>query len=505
MMQEEKQRMAQTTFSKYAEVLVLIISLIGCRPDFLQDPSDDGREGMGEFHIGRSAHFEQKGAYRRALSELEKGLAESPNNPRIYFNIGTLKLNQGLFEEAAGAFEKAAELYKVRKRHANYQDNDPFDRLDATEDNLAFTYTLLGRYDEAIALHQAVRNPPFDDYVPDRGLAVALMLKGDPERSFHHLDFYLKHIEKTDPGQTSMVKGLMEKVAQGQISRQALLGYLRALATVYDREKSLSFLQPAIAEAPDEPAIRMLLSGWEATDRGENKEAVARRAGRVQHIRSLLASSKSVEAVRAAKKFLKEYPQDPTGYMMVGIAYGQMGEIAKSIEAYKEGLSIMPQSDALNYNLAHTYFVTERLTEAEYYAQKVIEINAKYPDVHSLLAKIRVAQHQYENAINFLVREADISGGAQVLADIGEIYYQHLKNYRKAIEYYDEALKQNPNDLEVLNWKADAYYQLGDIRKARDVSVELKSKLEELPNSKEMVHQVEAWIRELEGQINSRD
>lgn len=491
--------MSFTPQLRVGTIFIAIGILAGLTP--ANDAYADRPARMAEFHIGQSMRFQQKGDFDRALKELEKGLSENPNSARTYFNIGNLQLTRGLFKESSEAFEKAVKLYQDTSEHL--PTNDPFTRLESAKDNLGFTYTILGRYDDAIKLHQEIRNPPFDDYGPDRGLAVAYMLKGDMEKSRKHLDFYLKHIESTDPKLAEGMKRLADKVASNELSSEAFLAYMKASYSLNDRDKSKEYLQLALTEDPQEPLFQELLQKITSAENVKDVRNKAKRNGQVESIRSFIMKGDNSKAIKEAKKFVKKRRDDPTGYLMLGVAYGQNGDIDKSIEAYLDGLKVLPTSDTLNYNLAHTYFVTRSYRSAEQYAQRTIEINPKYPDVHGLLAKIRLAQKQYQNALDLFELEAEISPrNPSVLSNMGEIYYQYLKDYPKAIEYYDKALALNPNDIQILKWKSDAYFQMNDFIQARDVMIRAKEKMQKKPQLQAAVSQAEAWVSELQKRID---
>ncbi len=73
--------------------------------------------------------------------------------------------------------------------------------------------------------------------------------------------------------------------------------------------------------------------------------------------------------------------------------------------------------------------------------------------------QIKYAELLEKNIENFPIK-------AKAYHDIGIVYYRFKKDYSKAISCFNESLKLNPNNANLLNDLAAAYIQVGDYKKA---------------------------------------
>jgi len=84
---------------------------------------------------------------------------------------------------------------------------------------------------------------------------------------------------------------------------------------------------------------------------------------RMRYARNLASSGLTAQAVEVYTGLVKDYPGDNTLYQDLGVAYGVMGNYAKSIETLKQAVAIRPTPIAY-FNLAVACKETGELAEA---------------------------------------------------------------------------------------------------------------------------------------------
>jgi protein O-mannosyl-transferase len=126
----------------------------------------------------------------------------------------------------------------------------------------------------------------------------------------------------------------------------------------------------------------------------------------------------------------------------LGNTYGQLGQIAAkqghlyvAIGEFKKGIAIDPDDPELHNGLGQVY------TAQNQFEQAIVEYE-------TALALMESSKNTYEKLSRRIGPRRDV-----VLVRLG-IVYGIQKNHRKAVEYYEQAIEENP-------FYADAHYNLG--------------------------------------------
>ncbi len=81
-------------------------------------------------------------------------------------------------------------------------------------------------------------------------------------------------------------------------------------------------------------------------------------------------------------------PKDGNVRLLAGIYFARSGENEKALEAYREGLSLMPDSLDLNYNIGLLYAKLGRLAEANEHAVRAYQLGAQLPGLKRKLIRL---------------------------------------------------------------------------------------------------------------------
>ncbi len=191
------------------------------------------------------------------------------------------------------------------------------------------------------------------------------------------------------------------------------------------------------------------------------------------------------------------HPQDYTNYNVFKIArvLRQAGFPQHIETVYNEAISLYPDQTANYYNLARYYLREERYEEAISLAEKALKVNPKYllawvviGRVHEQRNDLDSAAFYYKKAIPAAYQEIDfITGLCKLYLDLGRLdeledYFRKLsmaqpelmehhrnmgilyfikKDYLKAKEEWENALKLVPDDSFCVNW-------LDNLKKMKD-------------------------------------
>lgn len=110
---------------------------------------------MGNLHLERGVALKLEGDYDSALAELKAALAEEPNSSEAHHQLGLVYIFTGEFELSLEELKQAAAL----------NDSDI-----TTLNDLALTYTMLERYDEAKAGFEEVLRRDPDNSIAKKNL-----------------------------------------------------------------------------------------------------------------------------------------------------------------------------------------------------------------------------------------------------------------------------------------------------------------------------------------------
>lgn len=108
-----------------------------------------------------------------------------------------------------------------------------------------------------------------------------------------------------------------------------------------------------------------------------------------------------------------------------------------------------------------------KYNEAKPLLAKLIQENPKVSEYYRIYGQILSDKGDQKEAINYLIdalRWDNTNGFAMMM--IGNIYAKHLKDTQTAITYYEQALKQRPNDVVSLTNIGFTFYQCEDYQQA---------------------------------------
>ncbi len=155
-----------------------------------------------------------------------------------------------------------------------------------------------------------------------------------------------------------------------------------------------------------------------------------------------------------------------------GIFHMRQGELPLAKELFRQVIELRPESDTGYNNLASTHILAGELHQAEPLLQAALRIHPN-PAAHDNLGFVFYSTGRYREAAREFRKAIDAGNDdAMSWGNLGDAYRQMertesaRKAYDKAIERADEALRINPNDLEIRMGRAMVLAGLSRCREA---------------------------------------
>jgi tetratricopeptide (TPR) repeat protein len=245
----------------------------------------------------------------------------------------------------------------------------------------------------------------------------------------------------------------------------------KELAGVYNRadyiDRAVSEYKQAIAADPDSHFLRIELA-----------ELYSRTA-------------RIPEAIQEAQDVLKEDPDYPDAHRLLSRIYYHMldttqGEhgvakenLDKAIEHLEALARVTPSDTDSMLLLGHLYRVDNQPKKAEETFRKVLQTDPNSSVGLANLAEIYIQQGAFDQAVEALSKIPESEMSSQLLGMLGYSYSQ-TQQFDKAINTYEKALAQEPDNTNLRRYYADALLSAGKNTAARaELQKVLKSEPED--------------------------
>lgn len=309
----------------------------------------------------------------------------------------------------------------------------------------------LMRYEEAVEVYLKAIKEDDNEFLSYYNLGTAYM----------HLEIFDKALEALETALT------YESDYDAEISKLECLIYLDETLKAYSYVDQLMLLYPEDYDVHDYKATII-----QYVDTDEN-------------------------IVEYLTEFIDQFPEEPEAKMSLGIYYYESNQLKNAIDYFE---TLTPTEDALVYLwLAYAYSNYGLYDEAIETANVLIALEPENYDGKNALGQIYLDQSQYLKALPYFLDAAELTQDStpainvmyalfeaqryqrcidyglkvleyyeddlDILWYIGNAYY-NKNDYVKAIVYYNKMLMISPEDEVMLYYIADAYYLLNDYKMA---------------------------------------
>lgn len=178
------------------------------------------------------------------------------------------------------------------------------------------------------------------------------------------------------------------------------------------------------------------------------------------------------EQLDVARSLLAAFPDDTNAAFLIGMAYFEQGNVVEAEKYLEKSLELRPRrADACDH-LGRIALLKGQYDKALMLFHRAIEIDPGMPGIHFRIAKALVFLGKLEETVSELQKDIELFPEAsQSYSLLGETY-QQLKEYRKAKENFEAAIRIKPDYTKAYYGLAAACARLG----LRDESKEAQQK-----------------------------
>jgi protein O-mannosyl-transferase len=445
------------------------------------------------------------------LAIMKECISIEPNAPFAYHQLGSISLDKKDYRSAINYYKKANQLapgwtYPLNDLGVTYDDLKMIDSAiicynlalavdpdyPLAYNNLANIYNGKELYDTAMQLiDKAISlNPNRGLYYVTKGIIFrnldkydqALLLiqegiKKDPDDAdnYYQIGITYQYMENYPKAVTNLKEAIQR---DGSIAK-----YHKELARTYiymDKyERGLDVIKKAIELNPNDD---------------ENYSII----GMAYNYMGMY-----FESVKYYKKALEMDSTSSYNWRNLGRIYRSMGYFDEAIDAGKKSVAIDTTNAWNNYYLSMSYSYAAKYPEAIDYATKAIRFEPTNPDFEVNLAEayrksgnmdlgvehynkaiqIKPNDAAYYNALayaysenkqfelaekNYLISLKLDSINPVRYIELADFYRDDTKNYPKAEEYFNKALKLNPGDYQISEGLGYLYMRMGNKKKAEE-------------------------------------
>lgn len=423
-----------------------------------------------------------------------------------------------LYAELAGAYGNRGEY--VNKAIENYRlamKADP--TASFLSEELSDLYIQAGRLRDAVLeAEETLRQNPNDINARRILGRIYTRMMGDSQQGRidenmlkKAIDQYAK-VAELDPGDADnwLMLGRLQKIAGNSVEAEkaykkvlsvdaqnedAMTGLAMVYADVGNTKAATDLLREVAEKNPSLRTLTTLAASYEQIREYGLAAETLRRTMQVapgnldvkkQYAQDLLLSDQFDEALKTFQQLADEDPKDPTAYLRMSLIYRQQKNFGKAREAAEKAKQIDPNNLEIRFNDVEVLQAEGKMPEAIAVVKEILASTAKRtyrPDERQnratlleRLAGLYQKTDQVKEAVETLrqLPEVDPDFGARSEAQIIDLYAR-AKDYKKAAEEADAAIKKYPNDRMVRSVRASV---LADVGRSDEAVAEAKKLVE---------------------------
>lgn len=189
----------------------------------------------------------------------------------------------------------------------------------------------------------------------------------------------------------------------------------------------------------------------------------------LEKIKDLIAENSYNEAKKELTNYISNgHNNNLEVIKLMGLVNVNLQDYKSATEDFEKAIKISPNDATALFYLASCYDNLNRLSEAENYYIKVLEVRENYIDAYKNLCIICMKTGKENNAIEYAMKAKEIAPNDYTFDYLIGTAYVALKRYNKGIEYLESALALNPEHFQIYNNLGTAYLLVGSRDKAID-------------------------------------
>lgn len=189
------------------------------------------------------------------------------------------------------------------------------------------------------------------------------------------------------------------------------------------------------------------------------KKEAAKREDNARHLNNLAELSNKVDFEKAAKLNLE-----------LGMNYLKQEQVSRAKSKFNRAKTLAPHLSEVQYSYAYFLEYVGEIDNAEKHYQKAVSLNPKGGNEHNNYGAFLCRQHRYQKAEKeFLkaVEDPKYTNTAEAYENAG-LCVQQIPDVAKASEYFEKALRYDPNRPNALIELAIIKYQHRKMAEAKE-------------------------------------
>jgi tetratricopeptide (TPR) repeat protein len=303
---------------------------------------------------------------------------------------------------------------------------------------------------------------------------------------------YLNEILEIDSHNAKAIRCLAERAVKMKDMRSALKIYSDLNASSHDNlpitqireaelllhagqlDKSINLLKKILVENPDNvlahaALANILLKMRLFTQAEEHAQAINKRIknsidGHTLSVTALIGQGKIQDALNDCSRMLQVYPGNLNFLLLEAAAWSENNDRVKAVAAYRSAAQQNPQSTLPWYNLANLYLQDKDYQAAIDCYQSILLISPDEPiAMNNLIMLYLETGTQLDRALE--MSSALISrlpDSPSILDTYGWVLYHHGE-YHKAIEFFLQSLRADPNNPTTCFHLGQCQVKLGEV------------------------------------------
>lgn len=258
-------------------------------------------------------------------------------------------------------------------------------------------------------------------------------------------------------GLKSHLEKKLEELTDAQKNEHAIQGARLKLSSALVNELDEI---PRLGEAVDDYRAALDYAGKVSGDGGKvfALEARVRLASLLRRQRNFAGAMSELDLARALDA---SSPQVHNGY---GELHAEQGETAKAEAAFRKALESDARTHDARFNLGTLLSDSGRTKEGLALLEHILGLDPKYPGLHLAMAVAYQRRKQVKEAIDAFERAIKQNPeDARVYLSIGKAYFEFAgeESFKRAREYLDKAIEKNKKLNEAYYWRARVLMELG--------------------------------------------
>jgi tetratricopeptide (TPR) repeat protein len=149
--------------------------------------------------------------------------------------------------------------------------------------------------------------------------------------------------------------------------------------------------------------------------------------------------------IRLYEQIIAADPDNAVAHYYLGYAYGQTGDRLKEVDFYKKAVSLGYKTDQIFHNLGEAYLELGRVAESIHAFKQGLAVNSKSADNHFGLAKAYHETQSHHLAEQELLKTIRLEPGVVEFREFLGLFYVERGDFFKAAEQFEQILEIDPD------------------------------------------------------------